>query len=136
MGKSTNVIRKRGKFRKLLLTIFGSFFVTIAIISYGIYYFFYDMQHLPTGEYLTEETSPDGKYTVKAYRNNGSATVSYSIRGELIFNERNKKSKNIYWNYRENTAIISWIDKDTVEINGHQLDVPNEKFDYRQHLSN
>ena len=89
------------------------------------------MDSLPTGEYLTEETSPDGKYTLKAYVANGGATVSYAVRGELIINESNKKVKNIYWNYREDTANITWIDNDTVVINGHSLDVPNDKFDFR-----
>ena len=86
---------------------------------------------LPTGEYLTEETSPDGTYTIRAYRNNGGATTSYSIRGELVFNKNNSKTKNIYWNYREDTAEIEWTDNDTVIINGHTLEVPNERFDFR-----
>lgn len=101
-------------------------------IGYGIYWAFFDMNRLPTGEYLTEETSPDGTYTIKAYRNNGGATTSYSIRGELVFNQSNSKTKNIYWNYREDTAEIEWIDNDTVIINGHTLEVPNEKFDFRK----
>ena len=89
------------------------------------------MNRLPTGEYLTEETSPDGKYTVKAYVTNGGATTSYSVRGELILNDKGDKIKNIYWNYREETATIIWTDNNTVVINGHLLDVPNEKFDFR-----
>ena len=89
------------------------------------------MNTLPTGEYLTEETSPDGTYTLKAYLTNGGATTSYSIRGELVFNNRNDKTKNIYWNNREETANIEWTDNDTVVINGHTLNVPKEKFDFR-----
>ena len=103
----------------------------IALVGYGVYWVFFDMNRLPTGEYLTEETSPDGKYTLKAYVTNGGATMSYSVRGELVFNERNNKTKNIYWNYREDTANITWTDNDTVVINGHSLDVPNDKFDFR-----
>ncbi|MBM7587702.1 hypothetical protein JOC86_004276 [Bacillus pakistanensis] len=89
------------------------------------------MNRLPTGEYLTEETSPDGKYTLKVYVTNGGATTSYSIRGELVFNEQNNKAKNIYWNYREETADIIWKDHNTVVINGHTLEVPGDKFDFR-----
>ena len=54
-----------------------------------------------------------------------------AVRGELVFNERNGKTKNIYWNYRESTAKIEWLDNKTVVINGHTLEVPNEKFDFR-----
>ena len=103
----------------------------IGIIGYGIYWAFFDMNRLPKGEYLTEEMSPDETYTVKAYRTNGGATTSYAIRGELVFHQRNDKTKNIYWNYREETANIEWIDNDTVVINGHTLHVPKGKFDFR-----
>lgn len=103
----------------------------IALVGYGIYWAFFDMNRLSTGEFLTEETSPDGKYTLKAYVTNGGATTSYSIRGELVSNERNNKTKNIYWNYREVSADITWTDDDTVVVNGHILDVPHEKFDFR-----
>lgn len=102
-----------------------------ALVGYGVYWAFFDMNRLPTGEYLTEETSPNGEYTLKAYVTNGGATTSYSVRGELVFNEKFNKTKNIYWNYREDTANIIWEDNNTVVINGHTLDVPNDKFDFR-----
>ncbi|WP_071461078.1 DUF5412 domain-containing protein [Bacillus massilinigeriensis] len=103
----------------------------LAFIGYGVYWAFYDMERLPTGEYLTEETSPDGKYTLKAYVTNGGATTSYSVRGELVFNEKSHKTKNIYWNYKEESAEISWKHNDTVVINGKILNVPHDKFDFR-----
>ncbi|WP_158231808.1 DUF5412 domain-containing protein [Sporosarcina sp. P19] len=103
-----------------------------AFIGYGVYWAFYDMSRLPTGEFLTEEISPDGKYTVKAYVANGGATVPYAIRGELVFNQGNNKTKNIYWNYKEDTVIITWTDNDTVIINGHSLNVPKDHFNFRK----
>ncbi|MFJ6264659.1 DUF5412 domain-containing protein [Lysinibacillus xylanilyticus] len=103
----------------------------VALVGYGVYWAFFDMKRLPIGEYLTEETSPNGKYTLKAYVTNGGATTSYSVRGELVFNEKGNKTKNIYWNNREDTAKIIWIDNNTVVINGHTLDVLNDKFDFR-----
>ncbi|MEG0473350.1 MAG: DUF5412 domain-containing protein [Solibacillus sp.] len=104
-------------------------FVTLA--AYGVYWAFFSMNHLPTGEYLTEETSPNGEYTLKAYVTNGGATTSFAVRGELVFNEKRNKTKNIYWNYREEEANIKWTDNDTVVINGHSLEVPHDKFDFR-----
>lgn len=103
----------------------------VALIGYGVYWAFFDMNRLPTGEYLTEETSPDGKYTLKAYIANGGATTSYTVRGELVFNQQNNKTKNVYWNSKEETANINWTDNNTVVINGHSLHVPKDKFDYR-----
>jgi len=122
---------KKRFYRKLLngLLIVGLAF--FSLLGYGVYWAFFDMNRLPTGEYLTGETSPNGKYTVKAYVTDGGATTSYSVRGELVFNEKDNQTKNIYWNYREDTANISWADTNTVIINGHTLDVPSDKFDFR-----
>lgn len=123
---------KKKFFKKLLkvFTIVGLLFITL--VGYAVYWAFFDMNRLPTGEYLTEEASPDGKYTLKAYVTNGGATTSFSIRGELVFNQKNNKTKTIYWNNRVDTANITWTDNDTVVINGHSLDVPNDKFDFRK----
>lgn len=118
------------RLRTVKIIILGSL-LFIGLLGYGIYWAFFDMNRLPKGEYLTEETSPNGVYTLKAYVNSGGATTSYTIRGELVFNKRNNKTKNIYWNYRENNANIEWIDNDTVVIYGHTLKVPNDKFDFR-----
>ena len=128
---SVEAVSKR-VFMKIVkgLLIVGLLFV--ALVGYGVYWAFFDMNRLPTGEYRTEEISPDGKYTLKAYVANGGATTSYAVRGELVFNEKGNKTKNIYWNYREDTANITWTDNNTVVINGHSLDVPKEKFYFRK----
>lgn len=109
--------------------------ITLMLVLLGIflYTFFVSMESLPKGEFLGEESSPYGKFTLKAYVINGGATTSYAVRGELVFNEKNGKTKNIYWNYREGEAEISWVDNDTVIINNHTLNVPNEKYDFRSH---
>ena len=116
------------KFYIKVLMILG-----LLLVGYGVYWVFFDMNRLPTGDYLTEETSADGDYTVKTYVSSGGATTGYAVRGELVFNNSNKKTKTIYWNYREESASITWTDNDRVEINGHSLDVPKDKFDFRWH---
>ena len=78
---------------KLLLVVV---FLIATLIGYGVYWAFFDMNRLPTGEYLSEEVSPNGKYTLKAYVTNGGATTSYAIRGELVYNQKKNKTKNIY----------------------------------------
>ena len=116
----------------LLVTIIP---ITVILVLLGnfLYTFFVSMESLPKGEFLVDESSPDGKFTLKAYVTNGGATTSYAVRGELVFNEKNGKTKNIYWNYREEDAEISWVDNDTVIINNHTLNVPKEKYDFRSH---
>ncbi|MDQ6600973.1 DUF5412 domain-containing protein [Bacillus salipaludis] len=104
----------------------------LALIGYGVYWAFFDMSRLPKGDKIAEESSPDGTYTIKAYVSSGGATTDNAVRGELNFNKENRKPKNIYWNYHEETAKINWINDNTVIINGHKLNVPNETFDYRR----
>ena len=121
------------RLKKILFIISIPITLMLVLLGIFVYTFFISMESLPKGEFLTEESSPDGKYTLKAYVTNGGATTSYAIRGELVFNEKKGKTKNIYWNYREETAEISWVDKDTVIINNRTLNVPKEKYDFRYH---
>ena len=106
--------------------------IIIILVAYLVYWAFFDMNRLPEGELISQVQSPNGTYTLKAYRTNGGATVWYAIRGELNFNNSIRRAKDIYWNYPEDEAEIKWLDDDTVIINGIQLDVPNEKFDFRR----
>lgn len=125
---------KRAKKKALIvISLFPLFF--IALISYGFYWAFFDMNRLPKQELIAEVKSPDGAYTVKAYLANGGATTSFAVLGELNFNNDKRRPKNIYWNYREDYADIKWIDNNTVTINGHKLDVPYQTFDFRRDLN-
>ena len=108
------------------------FLCIIVFLAYGVYWAFFDMDRLPKGELISEVQSPNGEYSIKGYLTNGGATTSYAIRGELNYNNSKRRAKNIYWNYREEEAIIEWVDNNTVIINGIELDVPNEKFDFRR----
>lgn len=108
----------------MILLVVG-ILVTLVVVPLGkfVYTFFISMKSLPKGEFLMEESSPDGKYTLKAYITNGGATTSYALRGELVFNEKNEKPPNIYWNNREEIAEIYWMDNDIVIINNRTLNV-------------
>lgn len=101
--------------------------------AYGVYWIFLDWSRfkdeMNRSTYLP--TSLDGTYTVNAYLSNGAATVSYSVLEELVFNKENKRSKKIYWQYREENAKIEWIDDSTVMINNVQLNLLDETYDYR-----
>ncbi|GAU76756.1 DUF5412 family protein [Fusibacter sp. 3D3] len=100
----------------------------VFVILLGANYFFWDINTVPKGEYIGMTVSPNGAYEIKAYVSNSHSTVAPGVRCELIFNNR---TRNIYWNYREDTAEFVWIDDDTVEINGHRLVLPDEIYDFR-----
>lgn len=127
-----NIIYETKRIKKNVLRFLLSIgLLFIGFICYGIYWAFFDMNRLPTGEFIEQSNSPNGKYTINAYVSSGGATTDFAVRAELVTNKSSKK-KNIYWNYREENANIVWIDDDTVKINGHVLRLPNEKFDYRR----
>jgi hypothetical protein len=90
------------------------------------------MDTLPKGDFLCSVESPTGAYTVKAYVARGNATVADSVRVEVIFKDSRSTSKNIYWQYREDTADMVWLDNQTVQINGVKLDVTKERYDFRR----
>lgn len=108
--------------------IIGILVVLILLINY----FFFSMQQLPDGDFLTEERSPGGDYTVKAYVSRSGATVADAVRGEVVYHKKKDKTKNIYWEYRESEAVIQWLDEHTASINGVKLDVRKDIYDFRK----
>lgn len=100
-------------------------------VTYAINWAFFDIQRINGQEYLAESTSPNGTYTVTAYLNNGGATTSYAVLGTLK-NNKSGKTKNIYWQYRYEKAEMKWLNDETIKINGIELNVRNEIYDYRR----
>ena len=120
------------KKKKIILGIVTIFIVILIGFITLAYIFFYGMTRLPKGEYLSQSTSSNGTYTIKTYIYNGGATVNYAVRGELITNTKNNNVKNIYWDYKIDKSDITWEDDDTVIINGHKINLPNGKYDWRK----
>ena len=105
--------------------------IIFALISYGIYWAFFDIQRLDGQEVIAVSDSPDSSYTVTAYLNNGGATTDYAVLC-AVKNNKTGKERNIYWNYHCSTADIQWLDDKTVSINGIELDVTKDEYDYRR----
>ena len=122
-----NKVKKCKKTKRIIVTI--SF---VLLIVYGIYWAFFDIQRIDAQEFLSESTSPDGRYTVTAYLNNGGATTDYAVLCTATDNETGRE-RNIYWNYKCEKAEIEWVDEDTaiIVINGVELDVMKDKYDWR-----
>jgi len=111
--------------------------IIIAILicgtAYLIYWAFFDIQRFQGQNYLCESTSPNGQYTVTGYLNNGGATVDFAVLG-VLKNNNNGKEKNIYWQYHCEKVKLEWVDNKTIKINGRELNVENEIYDYRREL--
>lgn len=115
--------------KKVLKAIILIFLVVI-VGAYAIHWAFFDIQRIDGQELINEVVSPDGKYTISAYLNNGGATTDYAVLC-LVKNNENEKKKNIYWNHHCTEAKIEWNDKDTVTINGVELNIDKDIYDYR-----
>jgi len=90
------------------------------------------MKNLTKGDKISSHDSPNREYTINIYLiEGGHATVSDSIRGELVNNTNNTK-KNIYWLYRENHADVEWIDDDTVVINEKKLNIHKDVYNWKK----
>lgn len=115
--------------RDILKFIIGLFIALILAILYLFYYLFFSMSRLPEGEFLEKYTSPNGTYELSIYLSEGEDNA---IRGELNSSELHIDGKNIYWEFPKETVYVKWIDNDTVQINGHELELPNSLYDSRR----
>ena len=121
---------RKGAPMKKLTKVFIFVFLIITFLCYTIYLTFFDIQHIKGQEYLKESSSPDGRYTVTAYLNNGGATTAYAVLCSVTDNETGKE-RNIYWDYRRDDAIIIWKNENTVIINNIELNVTKDTYDFR-----
>lgn len=93
--------------------------------------FFYNMiVDEEKGETLLQTSvSPNGTYTIEAYRTEPGATVDYSIKVYLIGED---KKMLIYNAYHEFTVTIEWVSDEAVIINDRKLNIANgEKYDWQ-----
>lgn len=117
--------------RKIIKKFIIIFIVVGIMVSGIIYWAFFDIQRINGEEYLNELTSPNGRYTVITYLNNGGATTDYSVLGTLKNNE-NGKTKNIYWQYHCEKAELEWLSDEVIKINDVKLNIKKEIYDYRR----
>ncbi|MED0676191.1 DUF5412 family protein [Aneurinibacillus thermoaerophilus] len=117
--------------KKVLLGLIILILIFAGVIGYVYYSLFYSMSNLPKGDFIKKVDSPDKNYTIQMYIVNGGATVSTAVRGELITNKKGTK-KNIYWDYKTSDTNVKWLDNDTVSINGHEINVEKDVYDFRR----
>ena len=81
-------------------------------------------------EMLLTSTSPDGTYTLTAYRIREGATVADSIR---VYRDIGPITVCIYNGYREQRVSIVWLSDTVAKINSIQLDLSKgETYDWRR----
>jgi hypothetical protein len=133
MGRGVNFMVKK---ENVLFKIVGYAFLLVGCLLIGIFllvnYLFFNIDRLPEGELLVEEISPTGTYTVLTYINNGHSTVAPAVRGEVVYHNKNDKKRNLYWAYRTEEGKIEWVNEHVASINGLELDVRRDSYDFRK----
>ena len=121
------------KHLKIILIIVVSIItcVFIALCTKVLYRCFFDLNNLPAGTYISESISPNKQYIIKAYLCSGNGTTDNSVRCEVI-DLKNKEKKNIYWQYKIDKADIYWRNNVIVCINGKQLNILKDSYDWRR----
>ncbi|WP_394532682.1 hypothetical protein C1N83_27325 (plasmid) [Priestia aryabhattai] len=116
--------------KKIIRRIIVLFIVILVFLfAWGYYYLEYDLNRLPGGELVSSSTSPDGNYTVKAYKSSGGATTNWTIKG-VVQNNNNSKKRVIYWDEAKSAHIV-WRDKNIVSMNNKKIDIIKGSYDYR-----
>lgn len=118
------------KYMKIILPIAIMVLLLTALLIYGIHWALFDIQRIEGQEVIEEVTSPNDNYTITAYLNNRGATSDYAVLCSVTDNQTGKE-RNIYWQYQCSEAKIEWKDEKTVIINGVELDVLKDSYDYR-----
>jgi hypothetical protein len=112
------------------------FVLVIGFLLFGLFmiinYLFFNIDRVPEGELLAEELSPTGEYTVRTYVSNSHSTVAPAVRGEVIYHEKIGEKRNLYWAYKKEEGEIDWITEHIVSINGTELDVRSDTYDFRK----
>lgn len=103
-------------------------FINIGI--YNIYKTYTSIDGIKGEEFIGGKRSPNGRYQVEAYRNNGGATTDYAVL-VVLSDLKEGSQKNIFWDYHCDEAKMKWHSNDEVEINGILLRVPKDVYDYR-----
>jgi hypothetical protein len=122
---------KPGMKRRVILWILLPAIAVVGCIAFIIYSYFFTLSYVPRGKYLTSVESPNHSYRINVYRIEGPATVSDTVRGELV-DERSGHKKNVYWGYKVSDAKVVWINNDVVSINGHKINIAKGQiYDWR-----
>ena len=120
------------KVKRLLFGIVVWLAVIItAVNTVGFVYdsFFFNMEQLPTGNYVSKSTSANRRYTLSLYKVKNS--LGEAVRGELTDNKTGE-IKNVYWETGEPGHSAKWLNNELININGHVVDITKDIYDSRR----
>ena len=121
----------KNKRKAKIIAVLVSVILVAVVITSALYIKFFTIWGIKGQKPINSVSSPDGRYTVTAYLNDGGATTSYCVLAAVKDNKTGFE-RNIYWQEDVDVAYIDWVDETTVIINAAELDVQKDTYDYRK----
>lgn len=110
--------------KKLLIASLTSTFLFLGIFVYTNYLFSFD--NLEGEFYKGPVNSPNEKYTANAYFiNYGGAAGGVNVRVEVTDNNKNDKSKTVYYSDAKSDFSMEWKSENTLYIKNDDPEYPN-----------
>lgn len=136
--------------KKDIISIIALLFVTIFVIVVYRQFYYIDLTKFQYNMMTARQESPDGEYLIELFtvgekdETIGDINDTYYVYARLfyqpdvgdegIINWSDINSKIIYFQKDSNEVSLKWLDNKTALINGVELDVTSEQFDYRRKL--
>lgn len=136
--------------KKDVISIIALLFITIFVIVVYRQFYYIDLTRFQYNMMTARQESPDGKYMIELFtvgeKNEaiGEINDNYYVYARLFYqpnveeegsiNWSDKNSKIIYYQKDTKDESLKWLDNKTALINGVELDVTREQYDYRRKL--
>lgn len=126
-----------GDFLKVKYAEFITVILALAVTLFNIGGLLMDLHlnkttDLPQGSLVLSSVNEDRSVTVKFYAASLSGAKS-AIRGEAV-NKETGEIKHIYWALDESSAVVKWLSKNVLEVNGNVVNINGEPYDSRTQI--
>ena len=96
-------------------------FVAVSVCSIG--------GERPRDRLIRSVPSPDGALELRVYRNNGGATVDWSVTVSVL-DRANGRERNVYFHYHEyEPSAVYWLDNERVRIGDTVMNVRTDYYE-------
>lgn len=112
--------------KKMLITAVLGLAICCAVLIYF-------MNSVADGQYIGSSVSPDKTAKINVYLVS-PALSDDAVRCECEFIDSGQR-RNVYYAYHWSDASVEWVDEQTVIINGKELNVESDLYDWRKEIT-
>ncbi len=112
--------------KKMLITAVLGLAICCAVLIYF-------MNSVADGQYIGSSVSPGKTAKINVYLVS-PALSDDAVRCECEFIDSGRR-RNVYYEYHRSDVSVEWVDEQTVIINGKELNVEGDLYDWRKHVT-